>query len=623
MREGSIMAIIKCKMCGGDLELIPGSSVAECEYCGTKQTVPAADNEKKLAMVDRANRLRAACDFDKAFGVFESIVAEFPNEAEAYWGLVLCRYGIEYVTDPATGKKVPTCHRSSYDSVLSDVNLDLAMENADIEARRIYREESHIIEDLRKGIIEVSSREEPYDIFICYKETGFDGQRTLDSVLAQDIYKALTHEGYRVFFSRITLEDKLGVEYEPYIFAALNSAKVMLAVGMDFEHFNAPWVKNEWSRFLKLMAKDHSKHLIPCFKDIGPYDMPDEFAKLQAQDMGKIGAMQDLIHGVEKLLNKKQTIVQPVANDAVSTLLASAQTYVQLGDYDVAERKFKEINDKHPQIGQAWWGRVVCATRDGNYMNCDINLLNKWMQNAKKTTKPADFVPMERKYVEYLQNVSGREVMDEDAQLRRKLESHRQRLSELDGELYLLNRGEEERKKQLGSELYEQQQEYRGGKIMKSRSGRTKFFGVIKLLLGLPFLLVTIAGVIEDGINFTSIIVGGILLLIAKTFLTKGWKSIKEGKAMKTVGLARMKLSEQAQQNLRDQDQRAIRNYNAALENHQLIVQEVHNKISACEAYLSVDMGQRQNRCFAYNCRSIGVSKPCDQKVQDMYEATL
>ena len=42
------MAIIKCKMCGGDLELIAGSTVAECEYCGTRQTVPNADNEKKL-----------------------------------------------------------------------------------------------------------------------------------------------------------------------------------------------------------------------------------------------------------------------------------------------------------------------------------------------------------------------------------------------------------------------------------------------------------------------------------------------------------------------------------------------------------------------------------------------
>ena len=30
------MAIIKCKMCGGDLVIEPGSSVAECEYCGRR-----------------------------------------------------------------------------------------------------------------------------------------------------------------------------------------------------------------------------------------------------------------------------------------------------------------------------------------------------------------------------------------------------------------------------------------------------------------------------------------------------------------------------------------------------------------------------------------------------------
>ena len=40
------MAIIKCKMCGGDLVLTPDSTIAECEYCGTMQTVPSADNEK-------------------------------------------------------------------------------------------------------------------------------------------------------------------------------------------------------------------------------------------------------------------------------------------------------------------------------------------------------------------------------------------------------------------------------------------------------------------------------------------------------------------------------------------------------------------------------------------------
>ena len=45
------MAIIKCKMCGADLVLTPDSTIAECEYCGTVQTVPSADNEKKLTLL--------------------------------------------------------------------------------------------------------------------------------------------------------------------------------------------------------------------------------------------------------------------------------------------------------------------------------------------------------------------------------------------------------------------------------------------------------------------------------------------------------------------------------------------------------------------------------------------
>lgn len=123
------MAVIKCKMCGGDLSIQPGVSVAECEYCRTQQTVPSADNDKKLNQFARANRLRASCDFDKASGIYEAIVADFPEEAEAYWGLVLCKFGIEYVDDPGTGKKVPTCHRSNFNSIMDDANYEMTLES--------------------------------------------------------------------------------------------------------------------------------------------------------------------------------------------------------------------------------------------------------------------------------------------------------------------------------------------------------------------------------------------------------------------------------------------------------------------------------------------------------------
>lgn len=371
------MAIIKCKMCGGDLNLIEGASTAECEFCGSVQTIPNLDDEKKLIQFERAERLRKQCEFDKAAGIYETIVADFRQEAEAYWGLVLCKYGIEYVDDPATGKKVPTCHRSSFDSIMEDSDFEQALENADGTARKVYRDEAKAIEEIRKGIIAVSNNEKPYDIFICYKETDENGDRTLDSVLAQDVYDALTGKGYRVFFSRITLEDKLGMEYEPYIFAALNSAKIMLAFGTDYEYFNAVWVKNEWSRFLKLMAKDKEKHLIPCFKGIDAYDMPKEFARLQAQDLGKVGAIQDLLRGIEKLLPRQaetttviqdRVVVGGSGDNKIASLLDRGNMALEDGDWAKADSFFEDVLNNDSKNAQAYLGKTLamekCRTID-------------------------------------------------------------------------------------------------------------------------------------------------------------------------------------------------------------------------------------------------------------------
>ena len=361
------MAVIKCKMCGGDLNVQEGTSIAECEYCGTQQTIPNVDNEKKLTLFSRANRLRLAGEFDKAASIYENIVAEFPSEAEAYWGLVLCRYGIEYVDDPATGKKIPTCHRSSFSSIFEDEDFEQACENTDAVARRVYRDEAKAIENIRKGILEISAKEPPYDIFICYKETDENGQRTLDSVLAQDVYDALNEKGYKVFFSRITLEDKLGTEYEPYIFAALNSAKVMLVFGTDYEYFNAVWVKNEWSRYLKLIAQDKNKHLIPCYKNVDAYDIPKEFQKFQGQDLGKVGAMQDLLRGIDKLIKGRISSPSARTTEIISefgptsdSLLKRGLLFLEDNDWKNADQYFNRVLDINPECAEAYLGKF-CA----------------------------------------------------------------------------------------------------------------------------------------------------------------------------------------------------------------------------------------------------------------------
>lgn len=372
------MVVIKCKMCGGDLAPVEGQSVAECEYCGSRQTVPTADNEKKLNLFASANKLRAACEFDRAAGVYDAIKAEFPSEAEAYWGLVLCKYGIEYVDDPATGKKIPTCHRLSYDSVMDDANLDLAIDCADAVARKLYREEARQLEKIRTGILEVSSKENPYDIFICYKETDPSGDRTLDSVLAQDIYSALADKGYRVFFSRITLQSHLGEDYEPYIFAALNSARVMLAIGTDPECYSAVWVKNEWSRYLKICATDKSKHLIPCYKDMDPYDMPKEFRSLQGVDLGQMGAVQDILFNMEKyiplkeqnttVIHKKVEVGNVGGSNKIASLLDRGNMALEDGDWVKADSFFEDVLNNDSRNVQAYIGKALarekCRTMD-------------------------------------------------------------------------------------------------------------------------------------------------------------------------------------------------------------------------------------------------------------------
>lgn len=361
------MAVFKCKMCGGDLNITEADKVVECEYCGTTQTVPSADKEKKMTLFNRANRLRLNNEFDKAAALYEQLIAEFPEEAEAYWGLCLCNWGIEYVDDPATGEKKPTCHRASFESLMKDENYLLAMEYADVTAQRVYRREAQEIDRLNDAILSVSRNEKPYDVFICYKETDENGMRTHDSVLAQDVYDALTAKGLKVFFSRITLEDKLGRQYEPYIFAALNSAKVMLAIGTKYEYFQAVWVKNEWGRFMRLAAKDRSKVLIPCFRDMDPYDLPDEFKGLQAQDLGKLGAVQDLVRGVGKLLAKdapkdgdvQQAAVSNPAATTVQSLLKRAFMFLEDGEWGSANEYAEKVLDIDPEDGEAYLAKAM------------------------------------------------------------------------------------------------------------------------------------------------------------------------------------------------------------------------------------------------------------------------
>ena len=363
------MAVFKCKMCGGALEINSESGVAVCEYCGSVQTLPKRNDEVIANLFNRANNLRIKCEFDKAAQVYEKILNEDNSDAEAHWGLLLCKYGIEYVEDPKTYKRIPTCHRTQYESVLSDVDYLSALANSDGEAKNVYKTQAEEISELQKNILAIVKNEKPFDVFICYKETDENGKRTVDSALANDIYYQLTQEGLKVFYAAITLEDKLGQEYEPYIFAALNSAKVMLVVGTKPEYFDSVWVRNEWSRYLKLMKTDRSRLLIPCYRDMDAYDLPEEFAHLQAQDMSKIGFVNDVVRGIKKVVDQpndkksgNETAVKSSGSNTAS-LLERAFMFLEDGDWQSADEYCEKVLDIEPKNATAYLGKLMAELR--------------------------------------------------------------------------------------------------------------------------------------------------------------------------------------------------------------------------------------------------------------------
>ena len=376
------MAVFKCKMCGGALEVNANATVAECEYCGTTQTLPKLDDDRKANLFDRANHFRRNNEFDKASAIYEQILNEDSTDAETYWSLVLCRYGIEYVEDPSSHKRVPTVNRAQFTSIFDDDNYKSALQYADVSQKTLYEEEAKAINEIQKGILAISQQEEPFDVFICYKESDSNGRRTPDSVLANDLYHQLTQEGFKVFFARITLEDKLGSAYEPYIFAALNSSKVMVALGTKPEYFNAVWVKNEWSRYLALIKTGAKKMLIPAYKDMDPYDLPEEFSHLQAQDMSKLGFMQDLIRGIKKILAEdapkttvvKETVVTAAADVNIAPLLKRAFMFLEDGEWNRADEFCEQVLNIEPECAEAYLGKLMAELRvktQDNLKHCE------------------------------------------------------------------------------------------------------------------------------------------------------------------------------------------------------------------------------------------------------------
>ena len=378
--------LFECKYCHAKLTVEDSQRVVLCNYCGTEQALPCGlALPDRASQFERANHHRQNGDFDRAMEIYNKILDKNANDAEAYWSLLLCRFGVVYVKD-AGGYK-PTINRMQRTSILADEDYRAACKHADAEQREIYMREAGKINDIQRRYLQIVESERPFDVFICFKD------EPKGKAFGQDFYNLLTSRGYRVFFSAATLKSLAGEEYEPYIYAALQSARVMIVIATSAENVNSPWVKNEWKRFLLLMREDKGRLLIPAVSGMRPEELPADFSHLEAVSLNEMTGAAILLERTNATVHKEE---QQVALPEV----VRGNIELEDGEWAVAQRWFEQALNANPRSGEAYLGLFLIGQQ------CtDLDAL------AQKLTQPAGDAELREACAaasEWIRQVAGR-----------------------------------------------------------------------------------------------------------------------------------------------------------------------------------------------------------------------
>ena len=373
-----------CNICGANYEYRNGRW--KCPACGAFKAEELS-NEEVTLLYNAAQKLRVQ-DFIGAEELYLDITHKYPKQHEAYWGYVCARYGIKHETD-FDGKAIPTCCNPTIESFSDDKDFRKAVELAPAYIAEWYKGQAAYIDRVRSAWLEKAQAEIPYEVFISYKDSDLENgiERTQDSYNALELYNHLARQGYNVFYSRESLRDKIGEKYEPYIFNALRTSKVMIVYGTSAEHINSTWLKNEWHRYIKQIANGEKKDgsLIVVCDGFSPAELPSILSSKQCLDGTSKTLYVDIDHYLKQLFSsdkkeekgtktKKKQIVSPLHEhiyiDEVvpSTCMARGytlhkcncgyeykDTYTKLG-----EHTYELKNTVNPSCDEEGYQEFVC-----------------------------------------------------------------------------------------------------------------------------------------------------------------------------------------------------------------------------------------------------------------------
>lgn len=276
---------IRCPYCNGPISSEDiKNGVIKCSWCRKESFLKNSSPE-----LTESVKLRNDLEFEQAKEVASRLLETQSDNPEVYWQLLLCDFGISFGQENGTIVENPLLNTPQPNPIYENPWYKKLVEACEKTGEKnIYEPVAKQIEEIRIRANRIIKNEKKYDCFICYKQTPDSNEgKTIDSEYARELYQKLTAMNLKVFFAEETLgKEYAGDPYEPHIYHALMTAKVMfLVAGNSKDGSEYPfrkYVKSEWKRFLHRMdSGDNSLNLVPCLIDptFDPGRLPNDITK--------------------------------------------------------------------------------------------------------------------------------------------------------------------------------------------------------------------------------------------------------------------------------------------------------------------------------------------------------
>ncbi len=347
------MTVIKCKNCGGDIE-IENSGIKECPYCKVRQTSVIPNSEKKVQVFNLAARLLYLNNYEKAYQLYSKLAEKF-DEVEPYYGKVLCKYGVSYEDNQLV------CKKNVAVDVEDDPDYQHACDVSTDEEFNFLESEALKINDFQEEFNEVVEKEAAFDIFISVDSSN---KKAEDFMIAKEMYEVLKLDGKKVFFPSVALKNLDGAARAGKLYKAVSTAKMYILFSTNATKLNSDNVIKDINAYISAKNGDQTKVILPCLKGIKEEYYPEAIKGLNVIDLSKDTFIDDIMDCVDANFKVK---IEPLKPEQKAN--KKAQKALAEGNFSNALKYSSEAINANNKFGDAYetafFASLKIKDRDG------------------------------------------------------------------------------------------------------------------------------------------------------------------------------------------------------------------------------------------------------------------